>query len=85
MRRETGRRRKRLVGRIFLKCHISGVDLPIYVSVRRENVYNAFMLDYVYACLAGKSTRCLNFQKEARIGPKHAAVSSGQNVSLTPS
>ena len=81
MRRETSRRRKRLARRIFLKCHISGVDLSIYVSVRRENVYGAFMLDYVYACLAGKSPGRLRFQKEARVGPEHAAVSSGQDVS----
>ena len=82
MRRETGRRRKHLAGRIFLKHHISGVGLSIYVSVRRESVYDAFMLDYVYACLAGKSTGRLRFQKEARVGPEHAAVSSGQDVSL---
>jgi hypothetical protein len=82
MRRKTNRRRKRLTGRILLKSHISGVGLSIYVSVRRENVYDAFVLYYVYACLAGKSSRCLHFQEEARIGPEHAAVSSGQNVSL---
>ena len=40
------------------------------------------MLDYVYACLAGKSTGRLRFQKEACVGPEHAAVSSGQDVSL---
>ena len=33
MRRKTGRRRKRLARRIFLKRHISGVSLSIYVSV----------------------------------------------------
>ena len=40
------------------------------------------MLDYVYACLAVKSPGSLHFQEETRIGPEHAAVSSGQNVSL---
>lgn len=43
------------------------------------------MLDYVYACLAGKSPRRLHFQEETRIGPEHAAVGSGQDVSLAPS
>ena len=33
LRRKTGRRRKRLARRIFLKRHISGVGLSIYVSV----------------------------------------------------
>ena len=82
MRRETGRRHKRLARRIFLKCHISGIGLSIYISIRRENVYNAFMLNYVYACLAGKSPGRFHFQKEARVRPEHAAVSSSQDVSL---
>jgi len=83
MRRKTCRRRKHLTRRIFLKRHISGVGLSIYVFVRRENVYDAFMLDYVYACLAGKIPRRLHFQEEARIRPEHAAVRSRQNISLT--
>ena len=40
------------------------------------------MLNYVYSCLAGKNTGRLHFQKEARIGSEHAAVSSSQDVSL---